>query len=296
MMQLKVFLVGLILPLLVCCTAATENAAAIDTNVLNENTDIEDGDRGLRPIAYQRPRRPRPPVTRYGYYGKGSRSSYYGSKGSKSSYYGSKGSKSSYKGRAYYGKGKGGGSSRGYYNSGKGKGGGGRNGKGKGDGGGGNTAMRLKSPYDIPTTAIQFEVFSTFVTALTATGLVAPLSSPKGPFTVFAPTDAAFAALPDGLVACLLNDLPTLQTILMYHIAKGQVLSSQLSTGQQIRTVQGEAVEITVYRTGQVFVNRDAEVISPDLTTRNGVIHVIDDVLVPPSIDVTQYLNTCSPE
>jgi len=285
MMQLKVFLVGLILPLLVCCTAATENAAAIDTNVLNEDTDIEDGGRGLRPLAYQRPPRPPPrprPV------GKGSRSSYYGSKGSKSSYYGSKGSKSSYKGRAYYGKGKGGGSSRGYYNR--------SYGKGKGDGGGGNTAMRLKSPYDIPTTAIQFETFSTLVTALTATGLVAPLSSPKGPFTVFAPTDAAFAALPDGLVACLLNDLPTLQTILMYHIAKGQVLSSQLSTGQKIRTVQGEAVEITVYRTGQVFVNRDAEVISPDLTTQNGVIHVIDDVLVPPSIDVTQYLNTCSPE
>merc|ERR1711865_607254 len=221
---------------------------------------------GLRPLAYQRPPRP-PPRSRP--VGKGSRSSYYGSKGSKSSYYGSKGSKSSYKGRAYYG---------------------------KGEGGGGNTAMRLKSPYDIPTTAIQFETFSTLVTALTATGLVAPLSSPKGPFTVFAPTDAAFAALPDGLVACLLNDLPTLQTILMYHIAKGQVLSSQLSTGQKIRTVQGEAVEITVYRTGQVFVNRDAEVISPDLTTQNGVIHVIDDVLVPPSIDVTQYLNTCSPE
>jgi len=170
------------------------------------------------------------------------------------------------------------------------------NGKGKGGGGGGNPAMRLQSPYDIPTTAIQSGMFTTLVTALTATGLVAPLSSPKGPFTVFAPTDAAFAALPDGLVACLLNDLPTLQTILMYHIAKGQVLSSQLSTGQKIRTVQGENVEITVYRTGQVLLNMAAEVTTPDLTTRNGVIHVIDDVLVPPSIDVTQYLNTCSPE
>ena len=285
-MQWKVFLVGLVLPLLLCF-AATETAAAIDdTNVLNENTEIEEGDRGLRPLRYQRPPRPRP-VSRYGYYGKGS----------KSSYYGSKGSKSSYNGRAHYGKGKGGGgSSRGYYNSGKGKGGGGRNGKGKGGGGGGNPAMRLQSPYDIPTTAIQSGMFTTLVTALTATGLVAPLSSPKGPFTVFAPTDAAFAALPDGLVACLLNDLPTLQTILMYHIAKGQVLSSQLCTGQKIRTVQGENVEVTVYRTGQVLLNMAAEVTTPDLTTRNGVIHVIDDVLVPPSIDVTQYLNTCSPE
>jgi hypothetical protein len=104
--------------------------------------------------------------------------------------------------------------------------------------------------------------------------------SGAGPFTVFAPTDAAFAALPAGTVEALLAD-PTgdLAQILLYHVASGSVMSTDLSDGQIVTTLQGQTVTITITG-GNVFVN-DAQVIVADIEAENGVVHVIDAVLLP---------------
>merc|ERR1712166_1490737 len=148
------------------------------------------------------------------------------------------------------------------------------------------------SPLDIPSTAIAAGVFDTLVAALGAADLVDVLSG-EGPFTVFAPTDDAFAALPDGLVTCLLepDNKEALTSILTYHVVSGQVLSTDLTDGMTATTLQGE--DVTVDLTDGVKIN-DSEVISADVMTSNGVIHVIDAVLVPPSIDVAAFLETCS--
>jgi len=149
-------------------------------------------------------------------------------------------------------------------------------------------------PYtpDIPTTAIENGMFTTLVAALTAADLVGAISAPEGPFTVFAPTDDAFAALPTGLVDCLLNDIPTLTDILLYHVAEGMVTSSMLMNGMLIPTLEGQSVVVSLTKKGGVFIN-EAEVVLPDVMASNGVIHVIDSVLVPPGIDVTAYLDSC---
>merc|ERR1712166_122076 len=148
------------------------------------------------------------------------------------------------------------------------------------------------SPLDIPSTAIAAGVFDTLVAALGAADLVDVLSG-EGPFTVFAPTDDAFAALPDGLVTCLLepDNKEALTSILTYHVVSGQVLSTDLTDGMTATTLQGE--DVTVDLSDGVKIN-DSEVISADVMTSNGVIHVIDAVLVPPSIDVAAFLETCS--
>merc|ERR1719215_842926 len=148
-------------------------------------------------------------------------------------------------------------------------------------------------PKDIPSTAIAAGSFNTLVAALSATDLVGALSEPNGPFTVFAPTDEAFDALPDGLVTCLLepDNKGALTSILTYHVVSGQVLSTDLEDGMTATTLQGE--DVTVDLTDGVMIN-DSEVVMADVMTSNGVIHVIDAVLVPPSIDVAAFLETCS--
>jgi len=119
--------------------------------------------------------------------------------------------------------------------------------------------------------------FTTLVAAVSAAGLADTLSG-DGPFTVFAPTDDAFAALPEGTVEGLLNDIPTLTSILTYHVVPGAVMSGDLSDGMMPETVNGQTVTIGV--DGGVTVN-DATVIIADIEASNGVIHVIDSVILP---------------
>jgi uncharacterized surface protein with fasciclin (FAS1) repeats len=133
--------------------------------------------------------------------------------------------------------------------------------------------------------------FETLVTAVTAADLVDTLSS-DGPYTVFAPTDDAFAALPEGLVDCLLleENVDALSSILTYHVVSGEVLSTDLSEGS-VATVQGE--EVVVGLTDGVTLNETVNVVIADVDASNGVIHAIDGVIVPPSIDVAAFLETC---
>ena len=144
---------------------------------------------------------------------------------------------------------------------------------------------------DIPSTAIAAGVFNTLVAALGAADLVDALSG-EGPFTVFAPTDDAFAALPQELVTCLLepDNKGALQSILTYHVVSGQVLSTDLEDGMEAATLQGE--EVIVDLSDGVKIN-ESNVIRADVLATNGVIHVIDAVLVPPSIKVAEFLETC---
>lgn len=111
--------------------------------------------------------------------------------------------------------------------------------------------------------------------------------------TAFAPTDAAFAALPKGLIDCLLNDAPTLTNILTYHVVNGKFSSTDLSNGLQIPTLF-DGTSVTVDLNDGVKIN-ESTVELPDVAASNGVIHVIDKVLVPESIDVGVYLETCDP-
>jgi uncharacterized surface protein with fasciclin (FAS1) repeats len=142
----------------------------------------------------------------------------------------------------------------------------------------------LLPPAPQPTTTVvdvivNSDVHNTLEAAVVAAGLVETLSG-TGPFTVFAPTDAAFAALPAGTVETLLADpTGTLTQILLYHVVGAQALSTDLTNGQTVATLQGQAVTVTINADG-VFIN-NAQVTVADIVTSNGVIHVIDAVLVP---------------
>ena len=131
--------------------------------------------------------------------------------------------------------------------------------------------------------AVEAGSFETLVTAVKAAGLVDVLSS-DGPFTVFAPTDEAFAALPDGTLEALLEDTDALKAVLTYHVISGKVMAKDVMAAQQVRpeTVQGEALNVRVMD-GGVSVN-DARVVQADIEASNGVIHVIDSVVLPPSL------------
>ena len=146
-------------------------------------------------------------------------------------------------------------------------------------------------PGTIVDVAVANGSFETLVTAVTAADLVDTLSS-EGPYTVFAPTDDAFAALPEGLVDCLLleENVDALSAILTYHVVSGEVLSTDLTDGP-VATVQTE--DITVDFSDGVVLNDTATVVIADVPASNGVIHAIDGVLVPPSIDVEAFLETC---
>lgn len=130
---------------------------------------------------------------------------------------------------------------------------------------------------DIVDTAIENGSFTTLVAAVTAAGLVDTLKG-EGPFTVFAPTDAAFAALPEGTVEALLADPEALAKILTFHVIAGKVMSTDLSDGMMATTVNG--ADVMVGTDGGVTVNA-ANVIIADVEASNGVIHAIDTVLIP---------------
>lgn len=127
------------------------------------------------------------------------------------------------------------------------------------------------------------ESLSTLVTAVKAAGLVETLSS-KGPFTVFAPTNEAFAALPDGVLANLLKpeNKNQLIAVLTYHVVPGKVMAKDLKEGMKAKTVQGE--EATISLKGGATVN-GAKVSAADVKASNGVVHVIDAVILPPSMN-----------
>jgi uncharacterized surface protein with fasciclin (FAS1) repeats len=138
---------------------------------------------------------------------------------------------------------------------------------------------------DIIDTAIADGRFTTLVAALEAAGLVDTLKS-EGPFTVFAPTDEAFAKLPAGTVENLLKpeNLETLKSILLYHAVSGKVMAEDvvMLDGKKVDTaLEGKQVMITV-KDGKVYLNDNVEIIITDIETANGVIHVIDAVLLPP--------------
>jgi uncharacterized surface protein with fasciclin (FAS1) repeats len=119
--------------------------------------------------------------------------------------------------------------------------------------------------------------FNTLVTAIKAAGLVDTLNS-KGPFTVFAPNDAAFAKIPDFVLKKLLTDKAALTKLLTYHVVPGKVMAADVKPGM-VKTVEGQDIKITV-KDGAVMVN-DAKVVGTDVPASNGVIHVIDNVLQP---------------
>ncbi|MEX0368326.1 MAG: fasciclin domain-containing protein, partial [Ruegeria sp.] len=132
---------------------------------------------------------------------------------------------------------------------------------------------------DIVDTAVDAGSFQTLVAAVQAAGLVDTLKG-DGPFTVFAPTDEAFAALPEGTVEELLKpeNKDQLTAILTYHVVPGKVMSTDLSDDMEATTVQGEAVTIDLDNGVMV---EEATVVSADIETSNGVIHVIDSVILP---------------
>lgn len=119
--------------------------------------------------------------------------------------------------------------------------------------------------------------FNTLVAAVKAAGLAETLSG-KGPYTVFAPTDAAFAKLPAGTVDALLKDVPKLKAILTYHVVSGKVMAKDVKTGA-VPTVNGQSINISA-GAGGVTVN-DAKVTATAVAASNGVIHVVDTVLLP---------------
>ena len=129
---------------------------------------------------------------------------------------------------------------------------------------------------DIVDTAVAAGNFKTLVTALQVAGLVDTLKS-KGPFTVFAPTDEAFAKIPKADLDALLKDKAKLTSVLTYHVVPGKILSKDIKPGK-VKTVQGS--ELTIATAGGITVD-GVKVIAADIAADNGVIHVIDSVLMP---------------
>ena len=129
---------------------------------------------------------------------------------------------------------------------------------------------------DIVDTAVAAGQFKTLATALRAAGLIDTLKG-KGPFTVFAPTDAAFAKIPKAQLDALLADKAKLTAVLTYHVVAGKVMAKDVKAGK-VKTVQGS--ELTVTTMGGVQVD-GAKVVKTDITADNGVIHVIDTVVMP---------------
>merc|ERR1712238_472727 len=159
--------------------------------------------------------------------------------------------------------------------------------------------VTLDCIVDIPATANNLG-FTTLVAALQAAEMEVSLSDPPnpGPLTVFAPSNEAFAKLGDELLGCLLQpeNVPVLQEILLYHVTNGKVLAGVEEFGvtndQMITMANGKDININII-SGGVFINGNSAVEGPDVPATNGVIHVIDTVLVPPGLDVTGFLETC---
>ena len=143
---------------------------------------------------------------------------------------------------------------------------------------------KMAEKSDIVDTAVADGRFTTLVAAIQATGLVDTLKG-EGPFTVFAPTDEAFAKLPEGTVESLLNDIPALTDILLYHVVPGKLMAADVVAldGQMVDTaLEGEQIAVSV-EDDKVMLNETSQVIIADIETLNGVIHVVDTVLLPPT-------------
>jgi uncharacterized surface protein with fasciclin (FAS1) repeats len=147
------------------------------------------------------------------------------------------------------------------------------------------TTVAAEAAGDIVAVASANPDFSTLVAAVAAAELVETLQG-EGPFTVFAPTNDAFAALPAGLVDKLLlpENKAVLQQILTYHVVAGEVLAADVTAGD-VPSVEGSPITITV--DGGVKLNGSANVVATDVDASNGVIHVIDAVILPPGLDVS---------
>ena len=130
---------------------------------------------------------------------------------------------------------------------------------------------------DIVDTAVKAGSFTTLVAAVQAAGLAETLKG-TGPFTVFAPTDEAFAKLPQGTVDALLQDIPKLKQILTYHVVAGNVMAADVVKMKSAQTVEGSEVKIDA--SSGVKIN-NSTVTTPDVAADNGVIHIIDTVLMP---------------
>ena len=141
-----------------------------------------------------------------------------------------------------------------------------------------SSATQAANSGDIVATASSVGSFNTLVAAVQAAGLVETLQS-DGPFTVFAPTDEAFAKLPEGTIEALIADPDQLRAILLYHVVPGKVLAADVVNLDSATTAQGSDVEF-VLADGGVRIN-NANVTATDIETSNGVIHVIDTVIIP---------------
>ena len=133
-------------------------------------------------------------------------------------------------------------------------------------------------PHDIVDTAIASGSFKTLVAAVTAAGLTDTLKG-KGPFTVFAPTDAAFAKLPKGTVQALLKDKAKLQSILLYHVVPGRALAANVVSKPYLISASKKPLYISTRNGARIG---KANIVKTDVKASNGVIHVIDTVLLPP--------------
>lgn len=142
-----------------------------------------------------------------------------------------------------------------------------------------STAIGAEADKDIVDTAIAAGQFKTLVAAVKAAGLVDTLKG-EGPFTVFAPTDKAFAMIPKETLEALLKDKEALTALLTYHVVSGKVMAADVVKLDTAKTVQGKPITI-VAKDGKVTIN-GVNVIKTDIVCKNGVIHVIDAVIMPP--------------
>jgi uncharacterized surface protein with fasciclin (FAS1) repeats len=135
------------------------------------------------------------------------------------------------------------------------------------------------SEMNIVETAVAAGNFKTLVAAVQEAGLAGTLSGP-GPFTVFAPTDEAFSKVPQGVMDALMANKTLLTAVLTYHVVPGEIMSSDLENGMSVKTVEGSDLMVKIDDQG-VWIN-NAKVTQPDINASNGVIHVIDSVILPP--------------
>ena len=139
-------------------------------------------------------------------------------------------------------------------------------------------SANMNADKDIVDTAVAAGSFNTLVTAVKEAGLVETLKG-NGPFTVFAPTDEAFAKIPKEKLAALLKDKEALKKVLLYHVVAGNVMAKDVVKVKSARTVQGASAKVTV-RGDKVMID-NANVVKTDIACSNGVIHVIDAVIMP---------------
>lgn len=139
-------------------------------------------------------------------------------------------------------------------------------------------SAQAEGPKDIVDTAVSAGSFTTLATALKTAGLVDTLKG-EGPFTVFAPTDAAFAKLPPGTLEGLLKDKAKLTAVLTYHVVAGKVMAADVVKLKSAKTVQGQSLQISL--SGKNVKVDQANLTQTDINASNGVIHVIDSVVLP---------------